>query len=163
MRCLLLAPLAFAVACAPPDTTIDRVHDACEPLAIVPASGLTGDQSSSLADAVAMWNGTAGTRLGAEPTAGVSEVGLLFRSAAAAFFGTYDDEANVVIINQRIEERGARAVTLAHELGHVMGLEHVAPEERASVMNPANLTVQPTVEDRAQLQALWGNCAASAD
>jgi len=73
--------------------------------------------------------------------------------------GVYDDERGVVFINRKITEGHGRAVTVAHELGHAFGLPHVVESERASLMNPANTSIEPTGDDVAALRALWGNCA----
>ena len=39
-----------------------------------------------------------------------------------------------------------------------MGLVHIDPGSRVSVMNPGNLSTKPTSADAAQLTALWGSC-----
>ena len=64
----------------------------------------------------------------------------------------------VVYINEAIEDDRARAVTVAHEMGHAFGLFHVAAEERASLMNPGNLSVGLTPADVETLIGLWGSC-----
>ena len=53
---------------------------------------------------------------------------------------------------------GAQAVTIAHEIGHAFGLAHVPSGERASVMNPGNLNVEPNAADVATLALRWGGC-----
>lgn len=51
------------------------------------------------------------------------------------------------------------AVAIAHELGHAFGLQHVAKDERPSVMNVGNLETVPNEQDGAALRALWEMCA----
>ena len=52
----------------------------------------------------------------------------------------------------------AQAVTIAHEIGHAFGLAHVPAGERASVMNPGNLNIEPNADDAATLALRWGAC-----
>ncbi|HEY0881746.1 MAG TPA: M66 family metalloprotease, partial [Archangium sp.] len=82
-------------------------------------------------------------------------VPMRFRSAAAVFRGIYEPVTGLVSINRGLEGSD-RTITIAHELGHALGLPHVPASERASVMNPGNLTVLPTAEDVAALQQRWG-------
>lgn len=105
-----------------------------------------------------MWRDLANAQLLMSEAPETASLRLRFRVAASAFFGLYDDEMGEVIVNRRLSDREQRAITIAHELGHAMGLEHVDRETRRSVMNPANLDVLPTEEDRAALAALWGPC-----
>jgi hypothetical protein len=93
-----------------------------------------------------------------EPAAGEQEVSIVFQEAAEMFHGLYDDEHGVVYINLKLTDDHQRAVTLAHELGHSLGLLHVDPAARVSVMNPANLVVEPNAGDADELVALWGEC-----
>lgn len=156
---LLSLPL---LACAAPDTTIDHVHDACAPLVIVAAEDSTAQERSSIEAAIAMWNAAARTQLLLDGDPAADRLVVTFREAAPAFFGLYDDEAREVIVNRKIGDPHARAVTITHELGHAMGLEHVDRDARVSLMNPANLDLGPTAEDLTALEALWGRCTAGA-
>ncbi len=104
------------------------------------------------------WNEVAGTRLTLEDVAGAARLPVEFEEAAPAFFGIYLDEEGRVVINRRLTEPHGRAVTIAHEMGHAFGLVHLEPETDISVMNPANLEVEPTPEDAGRLAEIWGRC-----
>jgi hypothetical protein len=81
-----------------------------------------------------------------------------FQRAGAPFHGFYDDRNVQIFINQDLDDH-ARAVAIAHEVGHAFGLVHVAPGERPSLMNSGNITIDPNSGDVATLAARWGNCA----
>jgi hypothetical protein len=106
-----------------------------------------------------MWrdHGAPGLVDGAGPAA-TSQIGLRWQRAAPFFRGFYDDGAGVIYINTMLADPQTIGVVIAHELGHAFGLQHVAPEVRASVMNPGNTTVPPNDGDRATLEAMWGSC-----
>jgi hypothetical protein len=159
-RVLPFLTAVLTTACVTPDETIDIVHDACQPIAILAGDGATDEERASAAEGMEMWNALAGTRLTGVAEAGAAIVPLEFRLAAAAFFGTYDDETGQIIVNRRLSDARERAVTIAHEIGHAMGLIHVDEDVRLSVMNPANVQITPTREDRAVLVAAWGECPA---
>ncbi len=105
-------------------------------------------QADAVAAARELWNARGFTKLSAggdgEPIA------LSFEKAASFFHGFYDPTTGEVLINSTLDEPGELAVVVAHELGHAMGLPHI--ENRASVMNPGNLSVSPTPEDNEQLE-----------
>ena len=136
---------------------------------LVPGDGADRAEIASLDQAAAMWNRLGQTRLStakpepagetpdataARPADPILEV--RFETAAPVFHGLYDDEHGVVYINHRLADPHQRAVTVAHEVGHALGLFHITA--RASVMNPANLEIEPDREDAGDLQALWGEC-----
>lgn len=148
--------MCFAIAAAggcggAGDQTIDITHDACEGVALV-APALTDAQSRAIAGALELW------RVHGLPMEGGAQIEIRFQEAAPAFYGVYDDETGVIYINQRITDPGALRIVIAHELGHAFGLPHVTG--RPSLMNPANVSIPPTAEDAAALQALWGPCPA---
>jgi hypothetical protein len=116
--------------------------DPCAPVRVSGADGV--------ADAIAMWRarGIAPFAIG-EP----ADVRIEVASGAPAIYGFYDDTTATVYVNATLTDPHARAVMIAHELGHALGLPHVPPEARASVMNPGNLTVEPTAADAEALGA----------
>ena len=142
MACLAL----FVVACSGGggDSTIDRTYDPC---ALTIAVDETGRQGVD--DALALW-GFAESEGPALP--------VTFEPAATSFRGLYDDERGIVIINAAITDPATRAIVIAHEMGHAFGLAHRS--DRASVMKPGNLSIAPTDDDRAEVNALWGPCDA---
>jgi hypothetical protein len=150
LRLAVLA--ALAAACAGGDGVIDVTYDPCAPLGLDAA----GDRRGDLEDAIGLW-GLAGVVAG--PVDGAT-IDVLFEAANPAMHGYYDDEAGVIYVNTALDaDPAARAIVIAHELGHAFGLPHVDAAERASLMNPHNLSIGPTDEDAAALVALWGSCA----
>lgn len=159
-----LIPLLFCLSCGllacgdlADDAPINRVFNPCETLTIVTPEELSGAQSSSLDQAIALWNERAPLKLTRAAAADAPSIPVFFRQGAAFVHGYYNDSAGSITINQQLNERPA-AITLAHELGHAFGLHHVDPKTRASVMNPANLSTKPTAEDAALVGELWPEC-----
>jgi hypothetical protein len=152
------------------------VYDPCRPLALdvggsasssasvsASSSASTTEVASVAAQtvpaAIALWNeGSDGeTHLVRSSTFG--EV-LLVRpeSGSPVIDGDYDPTQGAVDLNLDLGDSRARAIVLAHEIGHAYGLSHVDPAVRASVMNPGNTTVPPGPGDTDALIALWGDC-----
>jgi len=154
LRGYLALALAAGVGCGSSTAGPDVVFDACAPLAVA-APAADADQIASIGGAVAMWNARGVTGL-ARADAGA--VTIEFRDAADAFYGFYDAPNATVYINLRLTDPAERAITIAHEIGHAYALVHISLDERASVMNPGNLTVAPNDGDTTALAALWGAC-----
>ncbi|HET6612005.1 MAG TPA: hypothetical protein VFG83_08460 [Kofleriaceae bacterium] len=141
----------------PGDTTIDIVYDPCEPVVLKVPESPPGAMAA-VADAVAMWNQITPVYATTEVVPGAPILPITFEDAAGAFHGIYLDEDGEIVINRKITDPGALAVTIAHELGHAFGLPHMAADKRPSVMNPGNFAIHPNAGDAADLAALWGVC-----
>jgi hypothetical protein len=135
--------------------------DACQPLALIPDVGLTDAQAGGVVAGIALWNQRAGTQLTLAADGSASGLPIHFQAAAPPFHGFYDAPSGQVFINTDLAG-AALAITIAHEIGHAFALVHVAGSQRASVMNPNNLSVEPTAEDIDTLAMRWGVCLASA-
>lgn len=138
---------------------MDQTFDVCRPL-VLDVEGATAEQRASVSDAIGLWQALGVSGLTVEPIADAPRIAVVFQDAAAPFHGYYDDERAIVYVNATIEDPFARAITIAHELGHAFGLWHI--DHRTSVMNTGNLTVAPTDEDRRDIEALWGQCSSVA-
>jgi hypothetical protein len=167
--------LAGLVACGgePPAYT---PRDPCAALAITTALA-TAVERDAIADALALWRDHGVTAFDqpapdAPPVAAIgaaidpapitAAIDIRFGDAAAAFHGVYDPASASVMINRDLVDRAPLAIVIAHELGHVFGLAHVAAATRPSLMNPGNLITPPTDGDQRALEALWGACAPAA-
>jgi hypothetical protein len=159
LRIIAFVGLAAALAgCGRGDTVIDRTFDVCAPIALDPQNA-SADQQGGIEDAIALWRDHGITTLTAEMPADAQSLAIVFQEANPTFHGYYDDENGVIYVNVALDaDPEARAITIAHELGHAFGLHHVDADERVSLMNPHNLTVAPTDEDARQVQLLWGPC-----
>lgn len=146
----LLALLVSGACTGTSDDTIDVTFDACSPIAIaLPSDGV---RATGVRDAFALWADRGVPLMG---EAGGAEIELRFEEAAEAFHGLYDDEHGVIYINSKITDPKPLAIVIAHELGHAMGLPHIAGE---SVMRSGNISIGPTADDEARIHALWGAC-----
>lgn len=142
-------------ACSSGESPGGRVFDACEPL-LLAARAPSDAELASLDRAITAWR-VLGVMSPTRASADAS-VQIVFEPAASAFYGYYDGDAATIYINSELAA-GSRVVAIAHELGHALGLAHVAAEQRPSVMNPGNLMISPTQEDRDAIVSLWGACA----
>lgn len=127
------------------------VFDACAPLSLS-APDATDAQLASIDAAIAAWGAVGIAAPTRSPAA--ATIAVTFERAGDAFYGYYD--AGAIEINVGLGD-DQRTITLAHELGHALGLAHIT--ERASVMNPGNLVVAPTADDAAAIIARWGSCS----
>ena len=161
MACVSLLGCADELANAPAAVQFD----ACQALVLAPDLDAGPEQLRGISDAVDLWNRSAATRLSvrlehdavtdSHPAA--SSLPIHFQHAAAPFHGLYDDHDVQIFINQDLADH-ARVVAICHEVGHAFGLVHVAPDERASLMNSGNITIDPTAGDVGALAARWGRC-----
>ena len=153
--------LAGVAACGGSDPSSYAPRDPCTALAIS-APAATEVERDGIAGALALWRGRGVSAFDPQPTSDAppaAAIEIRFSTAAAAFHGIYDPASASVLINRELVDRRALAIVIAHELGHVFGLAHIAAAARLSVMNPGNLATPPTEADQGALEALWGACA----
>lgn len=146
--------LVLAACGAAPSTEPEIVYSPCASVPLAPEPDTTSSERDSILAAVALWRDVGVTALTMSDETSEVAVPLRFRDAAAVFRGVYEPSSGLVSINRKLAGTD-RTVTIAHELGHALGLPHVPLAERRSVMNPGNLTVLPTAEDVAVLQQRW--------
>jgi hypothetical protein len=158
---VVAALLSGACAAETGDRSLEVVFDPCGPVSLLPVDA-TDNEQAAVDSAIEMWSRTGVGALARAPAADdpAAELEVRFEDAAPIFYGVYDDESGVVFINRRLGDDHARAVTIAHEVGHALGLPHIA--DRDSVMNPENLVHEPNADDAGELQSLWGDCALGA-
>jgi hypothetical protein len=147
--------LAVLAACGGPDPPGYVARDPCAGLAIT-AMDATSVELDGIADAQALWRARGVAAFDGEAS-GTTLV-VRFAEAGSVFHGVYDPVSDSVVINRGITDRATLAIVIAHELGHVFGLAHVAASTRVSLMNPGNLATPPTEADQQTLEALWGTC-----
>lgn len=129
----------------------------CEPLYAQALDGTTTDERGDISAGVDLWRALGLSTLGGAPSQGADGIPIAFREAPELFRGVYEPEVGQITINRRLESN-ATVITVAHELGHALGLPHVPPSERISVMNPGNTSHPPDAEDREALTARWREC-----
>jgi len=143
-------------ACSQEAPATSHVFDPCEPIgvAVIDASP---EQAASVGDAFALWSARG---ISAFSIGDSGAVEVEFTTGNPAVYGYYDDANAIVYVNTQVTDASQRTITIAHELGHALGLVHVPVDERASVMNPGNVTVEPIAADVAAIAARWGTCPA---
>jgi Matrixin len=161
---VVAALLSGACAAETGDPSLEVVFDPCRPVSLLPAADASADELAGVDSAIEMWSRTGIGALARAPEGAArdaaAELEVRFEEASPIFYGVYDDESGVVFINRRLGDDHARAVTIAHEVGHALGLPHIS--DRDSVMNPENLVHEPNADDAGDLQSLWGDCALGA-
>lgn len=147
------------VACGTSEPGPALTFDPCA-VTRVDAAGANAEQLASIDTAISMWSarGVNGLQRGEG-----AQVSLVFKNAAPSMYGFYDETTATVYVNLRITDPSQRAVVIAHELGHALGLLHVSPNVRSSVMNPGNVVIEPTDADAAALVDAWGACGGTPD
>ncbi|HZJ65224.1 MAG TPA: hypothetical protein VFD36_17050 [Kofleriaceae bacterium] len=149
--------LAVLAACGADQTTTYVARDPCAPLALTTPAA-TSDELDGIAAARALWRDRGVAAFDPVASTSGSPIAIRFDDAAEVFHGVYDPESATIVINRAITDRATLAIVIAHELGHVFGLAHVAAVTRISLMNPGNLATPPTDADQRTLEALWGAC-----
>jgi hypothetical protein len=155
--CVLTATLSI-VACTGSDPSY-VARDPCVPLEIA-ASPANPVERDGIDGAIALWRGRGvmAFESGTGVPSSAPAIEVRFATAGAVFHGVYEPESNSVVINRGLTDPAMVAIVIAHELGHVFGLAHVAATQRPSLMNPGNLVTPPTDDDQRALEALWGAC-----
>lgn len=128
------------------------VHLPCQPLSVSMAPEAGEGRRAAVAAALETWNQHGFTRFTLE---GEGEpIALHIAPGKPMFRGFYDPDTGEVLISHEVEDPFVLQIVVAHELGHAMGLPHVDPKERRSVMNPGNIALAPTADDGAAVRAL---------
>ena len=146
---------ALALSCASGASPTNEIfYDPCEPVVVVPDAAATAAQLEGIKAAIKLWKEVGVGSLSLESAPGQQHVRVYFKDALALFHGVYEPSNGEVRINNVMANR-ALDITIAHELGHAIGLPHVDRGARISVMNPSNETIAPTVDDAKQLRERW--------
>jgi hypothetical protein len=133
--------------------------DACRPTLLVPASDATAEEREGIAAASALWREVGGPATSTTDRSQSQRMAIAFQPAAPPFFGLYRPEQGEIVVNRSLSEPTARAITIAHELGHAFGLRHV--EGRPSLMNRGNLQIPPGDLEVQMISARRGPCPRS--
>jgi hypothetical protein len=154
---LILVVCSSTTSCTETFDAPDVLYDACSPIVVVAGPEASDAERQAVVDGVTLWNQRGVTALTTHDVPGAPRITVTFQDAAPAFHGYYDGDTGQVYVNRALPDAHARAVTVAHELGHAVGLPHIS--ERESVMQKANLVVEPNADDGIAVLAFWGGCA----
>jgi hypothetical protein len=162
--CLLAATLG---GCGAAEVgALPATLDACQTTALVVAADATADERASVHAAVALWHDAGGPPLRVEEAPpGAAEgaralgsmVPISFRRAAPLFYGLFRPEQGDILINRELASPTARAITIAHELGHAFGLAHAEDSPR-TLMSPGNLKAPPSPAESSAIRDRRGAC-----
>jgi IrrE N-terminal-like domain len=151
---------ACAGACAgPPEDGPVIEYDPCQPTLLELAADANESERAAVATAVELWAQAGGPSLTVEAGTGQDGAQVLpigFQPAAPVFFGLYRPERGDIVINRQLSDPRARAITVAHEIGHAFGLMHV--RDHRSLMNPGNLQIPPSQDEARQIYARQSAC-----
>lgn len=138
------------------DQTINIVYDPCDRTLVQAAPNTTSVELAAIDEAIALWQEVANVKMSRDRISADQTLDVRFENAALVFRGLYEDEIGDVVVNRRLSDPDERAITVAHEFGHALGLPHV--ETRPSIMNSGNLELRPLEGDVDALSELWGPC-----
>lgn len=166
---LLAGGLAFlAMSCgepALPDSDALLLLDACRPTTVVAAPDTTAAERDGIRAALGLWRAALGPPLllhdpavGEPTTESAQTLSVGFERAAPLFYGVFRPERGDILINRALSDPGARAITIAHELGHAFGLAHI--QDRPSLMNAGNLVIPPGDHEVRLIHEQRGPCEA---
>jgi hypothetical protein len=141
------------------DQTIDIVYDPCTRIDIDAAEDTTPNELAAIDAAIEYWQAVSNVDISREYSRSEQKLPIRFKNAALVFRGVYQDEVGDVLINRRLQDPNDLAITVAHELGHALGLPHI--DDRDSVMNGGNLEFLPLPNDVDALGVVWGPCVYS--
>jgi hypothetical protein len=155
----LSALLAIGCGAPPQEAGETIVFDACAPTLLRLSPEASPADHEAVTAALALWQTAGGPPLGvasaAEPLfEQVLPIG--FQPAAPLFYGLYRPARGDILINSQLARPEARAITIAHEIGHAFGLPHVSGHR--SLMNPGNLQVPPSGEEARLIFQRSGTC-----
>ena len=147
--------------------TAETVFDPCSPLQIALSASVTDAERAGVDAAIAAWNAQLPTQIVSiadealyRQTPRADDVLPIEFATKFGLRAAYFDKTGVIIVSSELLAPEEYGVAIAHEMGHAFGLPHIDPKVRASVMNVGNTTVAPTVEDAAEVAALWPSCSA---
>ena len=151
--------LATSAACASPEMFEEGlVFDPCLTTNLLYDESASPAEVAQIHEAAAMWNREVGSQLHVSPVENGSDntIPVHFEPAAGVFYGIYEPSTGEIFVNSKLPSEESSRITLAHELGHAFGLQHVSGAP--SLMNSGNLQTQITARDVASLTSLWGAC-----